>query len=135
MDTPDDSHIDNAENGNEGDLENRSATMHDTRKGLTLTARVDEDHTSMGGFLTSRRELETLPPGEPRFLHIHLERYIYIYRMTFDLFLISVYSATSNLNYGRFSPVSYTALLYLHNFSAPQSYILKLSQKYIFGII
>ena len=67
MDTPDDSHLDDAENGKEGDLENRSATMHDTRKGLTLTARVDEDHTSMGGFLTSRRELETLPPGEPRF--------------------------------------------------------------------
>ena len=68
MDTPDDSHLGNAENGRESDLENRSATMHDTRKGLTLTARVDEDHTSMGGFLTSRRELETLPPGEPRFL-------------------------------------------------------------------
>ena len=49
--------------------------------------------------------------------------------MTFDLFLISVYSATQILNYGRFSPVSYTASLYVHNFSATHTYILKLSQK------
>ena len=68
MDTPEDLQLDKAENGKESGLESRSGTMHDTREGLTLSARVDEDHTSMGGFLTSRRELETLPPGEPRFL-------------------------------------------------------------------
>ncbi len=70
MDTPEDSQLDNATNGKESGLESRSGTMHDTREGLTLSARVDEDHTSMGGFLTSRRELETLPPGEPRFLQL-----------------------------------------------------------------
>ena len=70
MDTPEDSQLDNATNGKENGIENISVTMHDTREGLTLTARVDEDHTSMGGFLTSRRELELLPPGEPRFLQL-----------------------------------------------------------------
>ena len=48
--------------------------------------------------------------------------------MTFDLFLISVFRATQILNYSRFSPVSYTASLYVHNFSATQTYTLKLSQ-------
>ncbi len=70
MDTPEDSQLENAKDGKENDLENRLATMHDTRKGLTLIARVDEDHMSVGGFLTSRRELETLPPGEPRLLQL-----------------------------------------------------------------
>ena len=52
--------------------------------------------------------------------------------MTFDLFLIPVYSATQILKYGRFSPVSYTASMYVHNFSATHTYTLKLSQKCIY---
>ena len=48
--------------------------------------------------------------------------------MTFDLFLISVYSATQILNYGRFSPVPYTASPYVHSLSATQIYTLKFNQ-------
>ena len=66
MDTPDDSQLYRVETEGKYDSENRSATLHAARRGLTHSAHVDEGHILTGEFLTSRRESNELSPGENR---------------------------------------------------------------------